>query len=383
MADTHIVTAIVEGQQVGGFESGSIESSIITAADKFVLRMPYTKAVDLTFRRDAHITINADGVTLLDGFIDKRKKISSRGMGAKFEVSGRDRVGRLCDESAPAISYDGLTILEAVRRLCSPWFSPDQVVIDNARNRRLRRGKGRRVAGAAEPVVTINVRVPRRGQVHAGEKRWHLIHEILSRAGLVGWSSGDGKEFFIGRANQEQAPQYLFVQGGPDSKLQTTVRNMTWDEDDGDRYSLYLCAGVGGQGDTNYGVNVIDQRGRVFDNPFNKLDGIGRDFIHPKRMFLPERSFDSFADAQRVAQNESFRRDIKRHLMSVEMDTFGQDLGNGEQTIFTYDTIAKVIDEEDEIDDLYYLISCTYSFVRDGGETTLIHALPQGTEIVL
>jgi prophage tail gpP-like protein len=383
MANTHVIRAIVEGQEVGDFESGSVESSIITPADKFVLRMPYSQTADRTFRRDAHITILADGVVLIDGFVDKRKKLSSRGMGAKFEVSGRDRVGRLVDESAPAVSYDGMTVLEAVRRLASPWFSPDQVVIDNARNRRVRRGKGRRVAAPAEPVVTFNVRVPRRGQVHPGETRWHLIHEILSRAGMVGWSSSDGRELFIGVANQEQAPQYLFVQGGPDSRLQTTVREMTWEEDDGDRYSLYLCAGVGGQGDTNFGPNVTDQRGRAFDNPFDKIDGTGRDFIHPKRMFLPERAYDSFADATRVAELEMKRRDMKRHTMSVEMDTFGQDLGSGEPTLFTTDTIGHVIDEEAGIDDLYYLISCTYSFVRQGGETTLIHMVPQGTEIVI
>jgi prophage tail gpP-like protein len=378
--ENHVVTAIVEGQQIGGWSSGNIESSMVTPADSFVLRMPFSRTAWNALRIDARIAIKADGTALLDGFIDKRVRNGRAGI---LEVHGRDRVGRLVDESAPAINYSGLTELEAVRRLASPWFSPENVGVQNAKNRRLRRGKGRRAAAGNEPVVTFNVRVPRRGQVHPGETRWHLIHEILSRSGHIGYSSSDGREFIIGKPNQTQAPQYLFALGAPGSKLKTTVRELTITEDAGDRYSMYLCAGVGGQGDTNYGRNVVDNRGVVFDNPFNRFDGTGRDFIHPKRMFLPERAFDSFADAQQVAANEQARRDFKRHIVSVEAHTFGQDLGTDDPTLFAPDTVARVIDEELGIDDKYVVYSCSYSFNRDNADRTTIHMVPVGTDIIL
>jgi prophage tail gpP-like protein len=374
----HVMTAIVDGQQVSGWQSGNIESSMITPADSFVMRMPFSLTAWNTLRRDAAIAIKADGVTLLSGFIDKRIK---KGRAGVIEISGRDRVGRLVDESAPAIDYSGLTILEAVKRLCSPWFG--EITLSDAKNRRLRRGKGRRVASGNEPVITINVRVPRRGRVHPGETRWHLIHEIASRAGLIAYSSSDGKEFFIGKPNQQQAPQYLFALGKPGSRTKTTVRDMTITEDDGDRFSLIMVAGVGGQSDTNYGKNITDHRGAVFDNPFNRRDGTGRDFIHPKRMFMPERAFDSFADAQRVAEIEQHRRDYKRHVVSIEMPMFGQFLGTSEATLFAPDTVARVIDEELEIDDKYIVVSCSYSFDRDNADTTTMHCVPVGTEIVL
>lgn len=378
MPRSHLITAIVEGQEVSGWQSGNIESSMIVPADRFVLRLPLTELAWRTLRRDARITIKADGVTLLDGFIDKR---NPQGAADVLEIEGRDRVGRMTDESAPATDYTGMSILDAARRLAHPWF--DNVTVDDGRNRRLRRGKGRRVASGTEPVVTFNVRVPRRGNVHPGESRWAILHEIVSRAGLIAYSSSDGKELFIGKPNQTQASQYLFALAQPGSSLRTTVRDLNIVEDDGDRFSMYLVAGVGGQGDTNYGLNVIDNRGVVFDNPFNKLDGTGRDFIHPKRMFLPERAFDSYADAQRVAQNEQHRRDYNRHRVTAEMVGFGEDLGGSQPTLFAPDTIGRVVWEKLRIDDRYLIVSCSYSFSRDNADTTVLHMVPVGTEIIL
>lgn len=382
MITPRIITAIVEGQQVSGWSTGSIESSLITPADAFVLRMPFSKTAWFTLRNDARITIKADGVTLLDGFIDKRTR---RGKAGVLEISGRDRVGRLCDESAPANNYTGMTILEAVRRLCSPWFEPSNVTITNAKNRKLRRGKGKRVAAGNEPVVTINVRVPRRGTVHPGETRMQLIKEILSRSGLVGYSSSDGKEFIIGKPNHTQAPQYLFRLSAPGTHTtdQTEVRDLTITEDSGDRFSMYMCGGVGGQGDTNYGKNVSSNVGVALDNPFNTLDGTGRDFIRPKRMYMPERAFESYGDAQRVADNEKARRDYKRHLVSIEATDMGQMLTPSEITLFCPDTVARVIDEEIELDDTYLVVGCTYNFARDTGDWTTLHCVPTGTEIIL
>lgn len=370
----HEIKAVVEGQVVDGFISGNIKSSMITPADSFVLRMPYSLEVDRAMRRDAKLSIYADKVRIMRGIIDKRHHIVSKDV---LEVSGRDLVGRLCQESAPAINYDGMTIVQAVTKLLSPWFGAP--VLSNARNRRVRRGKGKRIASTTEPVVTINVRVPRRGRVHPGETRWQLIHEILSRAGLIGYSSSDGEEFIIGTPNQTQEPQYLFTITGEPS----TVREIEITEDDGDRFSEYLCSGVGGQGDTNYGVGISDNRGVVFDNPFNRIDGTGRDFIHPKRMHLPERAFDAYGDAQRVAELEQARRDYHRHLVMVETSSWGENLGSPEPTLYATDTIARVVVAKRKLDDLYLIVEASYSFSHDDGDTCVMHMVPKGTKIVL
>jgi len=374
--ESHVIDAIVEGQRITDFISGNIESSIITPCDSFVLRMPASVQASNAFRRGAKIAIRADGTTLIRGFIGKRHYSSRTGV---LEIRGRDICGRLADESAPAIDYTGMTIERAIAKLLSPWFPPP--ALSNAKNRRLRRGKGKRIASPTEPVVTINVKVPRSGKVHPGQSRMDLIHEILSRAKLVGYSSSDGTEFIIGKPNQSQSPQYSFIyaEGDPDSN----VKDLQFTEDDEERYSEYLCAGAGGQGELNYGKNVVDNRGVVFDNPFNRIDGTGRDFIHPKRLFLPEKAFDSYGDAQRVAENEQARRDYHRHIATAEMASFGQDLGTSQPTLFAPDTVARVIDRKMEVDDLYYVVSCSYSWAHDVGDTCYITMVPVGTEIIL
>jgi prophage tail gpP-like protein len=389
MGDSHVIRIVVNGAVVGGWTGYTVESSMITPTDSFELRRPFSLEAWNLLRRDSDVTIDIgsrspDGstsgwTTILRGFVDHRERRAKDGT---MTIAGRDRAGRLVDESAPSINYDGMTILQAFQRLASPWF--DRITLTDARNRLLRRGKGKRVAGGAEPIVTISVRTPRRGKVHPGQKRSQIMHEIAERSGLIWWSAADGRELFVGRPNHQQSPQYVFVHAKPGSEEKPTVKDLTVTEDDGDRFSVILCSGVGGATPDDYGKNITDRRGVVYDSPFNREDGTGRDFIHPKRLHLPERDFDSYADAQRVAANEKFRRDYKRHVVSVEAPLHGQFLADGTPpTLFAIDTVARVIDEEMQLDDTYLIVSCSYTSNRDQGEATTMHMVPTGTEILL
>ena len=371
---------MTNGAVIDGWTGYHVDVSMITPSDGFELRRPFDAQAWNLLRRDSDVQIELDGTPILRGFVGRRERHAKAGT---MVISGRDRAGRLVDESAPSIDYSGLTILQAFRQLASPWF--DEIVLSDARNRNLRRGKGKRVAAASEPVVTINVRVPRRGTVHPGEKRSHLMHEIASRAGLIWWSTADGKQIFVGKPNHEQAPQYVFAHTKTGSTTKSTVKDLTITEDDEDRYSLIMCGGAGGATPHDFGANVTDRRGVVYDSPFNRIDGTGRDFIHPKRLYMPERDFESYGDAQRVARNEQMRRDYKRHLVSVEAALHGQFLSDGAPaTLFAPNTVARVIDEEQDppLDDTYLIVSCAYSSNREQGETTTMHMVPTGTEII-
>lgn len=381
MGASHQIRIVTNGAQIGGWTGYHVESSMLTPADTFELRRPFDAQAWNVIRRDADVQIEIDGTAILRGFVDKREKNSKAGT---MVISGRDRAGRLVDEPAPSINYTGLTILKAFEQLASPWFNT--ITLSDAKNRNLRRGRGKRVAAASEPTVTINIRVPRRGQVHPGERRSQVMHEIAARARLLWWSSASGNEIFVGKPNYDQAPQYLFAHTKTGSSTKSTVKDLTIVEDDGDRYSVIMCAGTGGATPHDYGANVTDRRGVVYDNIGNRINGTGRDFIHPKRLFLPERDFESYGDAQRVAENEQVRRDYKRHLISVNADHHGQFLTEGgPMTLFAPNTIARVIDEEMEpqIDDMYLVVSCAYSSNRQQGETTTMHLVPTGTDIIL
>lgn len=383
MALSHNIRIVTNGAEIGGWSGYHVESSMLTPTNAFELRRPFDLQAWNLLRRDSDVTIEIDGTPILRGFVGKRHRLAREGT---MVISGRSRSGRLVDEAAPSVNFSGMTILQAFQRLGRPWFG--QYVLSDAANRRVRVGKGKRVAGGKEPTVTINIRVPRRGIVHAGQARAQVMHEIAGRAGLIWWASSDGVSIYIGKPNHEQDPQYVFRHIAPKSTATNTVKDLEIIEDDEDRYSLIMCGGTGGATPDDYGSNVTDRRGVVYDNPLSKrgdgTDGTGRDFIHPKRLFMPERDFDSYADAQRVARNEQIRRDYKRHVVQIEAELHGQFLTPGSPpTLYTFNTVARVIDEEAEIDDTYLIVDCAYSSNREQGETTTMHMVPTGTEILL
>lgn len=383
VALSHDIRIVTNGAEIGGWTGYHVESSMLTPTCSFELRRAFDLQAWNLLRRDSDVRIEIDKTCILRGFIGLRDR-SARG--GTIVVQGRSRSGRLVDEAAPSVHFSGMSIEQAFKRLAAPWFA--KFTLSDARDRRLRVGKGKRVASGREPVISINIRVPRRGIVHPGEKRAQVMHEIASRAGLIWWVSSDGETIYIGRPNHEQDPQYVFRHIEPGSTAKNTVKELRIVEDDEDRYSLIMVGGTGGATPDDYGSNVTDRRGVVYDNPFSRrgdrTDGTGRDFIHPKRLFMPERDFDSYGDAQRVARNEQIRRDYKRHIVTVEAELHGQFLTpGGPPTLFTYNTVARVIDEEAKIDDTYLIVDCSYSSNRQQGEFTTMHMVPTGTEILL
>jgi len=376
----HRVAVVCEEKQIGGWTEYQIDSNMIEPADAFSLRRPFDPESWNLLRRDSRVRISIDGAPVLDGFVDKRTKRAKDGT---IEISGRDRSGRLVQESAPRINYQGLELTEAVRRLADPWFS--KVTISDARNRTLRMGKSRgRIPGGNDPII-VKRSANGNGKVQPGQMRWAVISELVSQAGLIAWSSADGRELFVGRPNQSQAPSFHILKAKATGGSRSTCLDLTQDEDNGDRYSLIACVGTGGGTDVDFGISVSSRRAIVLDNPDNLVDGTGRDFQYPKRLLLPEKQFDSNGDASRVAGREQLRRDFRRLTFSADMPYHGQWITPGAATLFAPNTVAMITDEDHdpilELDGLIY--SCSYRRSRTGGETTLLELVPTGTEIVL
>lgn len=381
-ARRHKTTVVVEGKQVDGWLSYEIASSMIEPADTFTMTRPWNAQAWEALRRDARVQVLIDNVTILDGFIDDRRKQTKAGT---FVITGRDRAGRLVQESAPSYAYGGIDMVDAVKRLASPWFT--SVSLSDARNRSLRRGKGRRVPSGKEPLV-LKVKTPGRGKVQPGQTRWAVIEEIVSQAGFLCWSSADGRELVIGKPNYSQAPQYLLYHSLPGGSQKTTVLDLDYLESNGDRFSMIAVVGTGGGTSVDYGEAVSSRAGVVFDSGEDggpNGDGVGRDFIYPKRLLMPERDLDARNDASHVAGMEQSRRDFRRTQLTGEMDQHGQWIGTGAPTIFAPNTVARVVDEDFDppLDDNFLIYSCTYRCDRQGGQTTMLELVPNGTEIIL
>lgn len=374
----HRIEVTCEGQFVGGWSEYTIETNMIEPADAFSMRRPMDAKSWELLRRDARIRVFIDGAPVLDGFVDDRFKRTKEGT---MEIAGRDRVGRLVQESAPRINYQGLDIVEAVRRLADPWFP--KVSLTDARNRRLRMGKNKgRIPAGNEPII-VKRSSSGAGRVQPGTMRWAVIEEIVSQAGMMCWSSADGTELFLGRPNYNQAPTFAVYNCKPGSPLRTTVRDLIIGESNGDRYSLIACVGTGGGTEKDFGISVSSRRAVSTDG--DNADGTGRDFLYPKRLLLPEKNFDSNQDAAEIALRESIRREFKRTSYSADMMYHGQWITPVGATIFAPNTVAAIHDED--FDPIYtddaLIYGCTYKRNRDDGESTLLEMIPTTTEIVL
>ncbi len=375
----HRVTVICDHQQIAQWIEYEIESNMITPADAFTMRKPFDPQSWAILRRDARVRVLIDGTPILDGFIDKRVKRSKDGT---LEISGRDRTGRLVQESAPRINYEGLELTEAIKRLAAPWF--DKVVLSDAANRKLRMGKkGRRTTIGTEPIV-VKRTAGGNGRVQPGTMRWAIIEELVSQVGLMCWSSVDGKSLFVGRPNGSQAPSFHILRArGPGRS--SNCLDLIQDEDNGDRYSLIAVIGTGGGTEDDFGGPVSSRSAYETDNPDERVYGIGRDFQYPKRLMLPEKHFDSIARAEEAATREMLRRNFRRTQYTATMPYHGQWISPTGATLFAPNTVAMITDEEHdpvhEEDGLIY--SCTYRRNRGDGETTLLELVPSDTEIVL
>ncbi len=386
----HKVSIVCEGQQIFGWLDYEIASSMIEPADAFSMTRPWSQAAWNVLRRDARIKVYIDDTQVLDGFIDDRTKATKAGT---LSIVGRDRAGRLVQESAPAINYNGLDLVEVVKRLVSPWFT--KVTLTDARNRAVRTGKGFKVPIGDEPLVVR--KIAQRGDAHPGQSRWSIIEELLSEAGLIGWSSADGREFFIGRPISRMAPQYAIRNCKPGSSIPSTCKDMTYVESNGDRYSLIAVVGNGGGTEVDFGESVSTRRAYVTDaeppeRPSKDIagnaiafDGTGRDFLYPKRLLMPERAYNNDNEASAAAGREQLRRDFKRTHLHAEMPFHGQWIGPGAPTIYAPNTIAAVLDEDFEpaLDEDFLIYACTYSGRKDSGETTTLELVPEGTAVVL
>jgi prophage tail gpP-like protein len=376
----HRVTITIGAEQIDGWIDYDIQCSMVEPTDGFRLTRQFSKDAWDLCQLDQKVKIAMDGVVMMEGFVDDRARSARDGT---MEIAGRDKAGRLVQESIPTVSgFDGLNLVEAVKRLASPWFTT--ITLSDARNRSVRRGKGHRAAAGSEPAffkVTGKLDEEHAGRLDPGETRWAVIEQLCSSIGVLCWSSADGRELVIGEPNYNQALQYLFRVSNTHG---STVKDMQYRESIASSYAMIEVHGAGAGDEDNFGDDVTTYIGTAKDGP--NVDGtslIGQGgFLFPKRLVVSQSALSSNAEAARAAEREMKRRNFKRRHLTVEAPHHGQLVAGTVSTLFAPNTLARCIDDDLELDETWLLYGINLKASRSTGETTSIMLVPRGTEFV-
>ncbi len=379
MADgtnAHRISVSVQDKTIEGWIDYDISSSMLTPADGFSLTRAFTLDAWKLCRKDARVKIAIDGVVQVDGFIDVRSKSAADGT---MRIEGRCKVGRLVQTSiATTTGYDGMTLVDAVKKLAAPEFTT--VVLSDARNRSVRRGKGGRAPAQGEPAI-FNVKgklnSERAGKLDPGEMRWNVIEQLCSSVGLACWTSADGRELVIGKPNYKQEIQFFLRHSRTRG---SNVVDMQLTESVRDGYAMIETHGSGGGGDEAYGDGVISHEGNAFDGP--NPDGTGFDFTWPKRLLKTQRAVASNAEAGRAAVKEMLRRRFDRAQLVVEAPLHGQRFRSDIITLFAPNTLARVIDDDLGSDQTWLIYEVKFKGSRKTGERTTLKLVPRGTVFI-
>lgn len=363
-------------------ESIDVTCDMLSFADEFALSFPFTRDYWELSKPDSEVQVYIDDVRVLTGFVDVQKRVGSRGEGSSILIQGRDRGGRLVDESAPFVTYGGLGILELATQIVDPWFTT--VSLSNARNRALIRGRGRRLApAAAEPPIFTDRKAQRK--VEPGEGRADVLAYFLDQSGLLAWSSADGREFIVGKPNHDQAPQWRFLAASEGSIRagEANVERFEVTNSVGERYARIQVCGTS-QGDSaSYGANVTKRTAVVKNNALS-LDGTGIDFQHPKSLVIADNDIKSAAQAKVRAEREMKLRDASAREIELTVPGYGQVLGGdpaARPALYCFDTVARWEDEEADERGDYLVTRARFATDRQGGQWSLLSMVPRGTEL--
>ncbi len=379
IGETALTGAGLDSEQIQEFE---VTSDMLELADPFNLKAPLTRELWDSTGKDALVRVFIDDSQVLEGYIDGRERGLSRA-GSTLTIAGRDKGGRLVDESAPLLKYAGRTLQDFAAELVAPWFPT--VAISNAKNRALIRGRGRALAAvASEPPLVVDtynedgelVRPIRK--VEPGDSVASVLAFFLEKGHMLGWSSADGRQFVLGRPNYNQAPQFFFflAAAGSPRANETNVEELVYREDLQERYSEIKACGTGKGDASNYASNVLRRQATAIETDT---------FLHRKRLLLTDDDIRSVAGAQARADREMALRESSGWTLELSVKGFGQALGgdpDARPALFACDTIARFEDEELDLRGDWLITRVVYRRSKGTGDRTNLTLVPRGTALV-
>jgi prophage tail gpP-like protein len=186
----HRVSVVAGGKVVPGWKSYTVSVDMLQPADAFDLSVRFTREAWDLLSPDTEVGIFVDSTRILTGYIGTRSKVPSDS-GTMLQITGRDKTGRLVDESAALFKYGGLYLKQLAEKIVGistdddPLF--ERVTLRNTKNRSLLRNvKEQKIRVNLDPLADPFVGAFRAGAGVVGVtipdvKAGHIALDVLER----------------------------------------------------------------------------------------------------------------------------------------------------------------------------------------------------------
>lgn len=353
MSTRHAVKVLVGGTEVRDWESYEIRLSLREPVSTAALSGAFQADRFAALPLGASVQITIDGRPVFAGYLTRRTR-----RGHRLDIACHDRVWHLVADAAPLRRFRKDTLLSLAEAMVDGIF--ERVVFQNAKNRALW-GKGSRRAGSEPPVLdkaSDPVKTP------PGASRWAALAEVLLRADLLAWSSGDGQSLVLAKPNFAQEPRYEFVLSDQGRGTCTDIL-ITESIEQSYRHVLVIGQSRTGDGRFSYGINL--ERQATATDPTYPL-AITRRVI--------EQCY-TVGDAAVLAQAHLDDAKSEAVEYSIQAERHGQ-----AGRLYAPDTVARIRDERSGFEALGYVTAVSYRGSRNV-ESTEVQCVPLNTRLVI
>lgn len=318
----------IGGQEHRAWEGYSIDSDFLIAADgfEFDIGLPYgqTELPDLS-GESCEVVINEQVV--LTGIIDSQRDDKSKGR-RELRLAGRDLAGLLVDCSAPTLNVKGMTVLDAAKKLAAPWPQIKSVVLRAEKN---------------ETLDKIDI--------EPGETVWQALTKIANSVGLHPWFEPDGT-LVVGGADYSSAPVATLCWSRTDKRR--NVQEMSIERSTENRYSEVTFLG---QSHAKRGDGAKHDLKWVYNDPTMTL-------YKPKTVVIHDA--ENLAAMQKQAKKQLADWRLEGLTITVVVGDHKTESG----VLWQPGQRVHIIDEEEGIDAIFYLMGRRFSLNRGSGTQT-------------
>lgn len=330
------VAVRIGGQEHRNWEGYSIDSDFLVPADgfEFDIGLGYgqTELPDLSGEA-CEVVINEKVV--MTGIIDSQRDDKSKGR-RELRLTGRDLAGLLVDCSVPPLNVKGMTVLDAAKKLAAPWPQIKNVVL------------------RAEKNDTLD-----KIDIEPGESVWQALTHIANSVGLHPWFEPDGT-LVIGGADYSSPP----------------VATLCWSRNDKRRNVLELSI----ERSTENRYSEVTFLGQ---SPAKRGDGAKHDLkwvYHDPSMALYKPKTVVIHDAENLAalQKQAKKQLADWRLEGLTITAVVGDHKTAAGVLWQPGQRVHVIDEEEGIDAIFYLMGRRFSLNRGSGTQTELRLKEDG-----